>query len=256
STLLHPSRLQGLKAGLTYISAPRIDSNIIRSAHTHAITSWEGINHTLGELHLRSSKPDGIDSSYDMESSGGPRSLLRQTITPANRPIITQYLLDAERTVKQYQAEINRLKLAIMTLESKKNRLKERMTEYRSMLSPIHRMPNELLTQIFALACEGNILSPKSLPPIIALPQSCGRFREIILSTPSLWSSMTLSFTAWNQTVTRCLRLKKWVQMFTEWAGACPFDLALDLRDGTRPRCVAAHAIEHDCGKLQELAKS
>ncbi|KAF9266659.1 hypothetical protein L218DRAFT_829694, partial [Marasmius fiardii PR-910] len=65
--------------------------------------------------------------------------------------IISQYLVDAEADLKAYQDEINGLKTRLIVLETRRDSLKEVIENYRSLLSPIRRMPSEILTRIFSL---------------------------------------------------------------------------------------------------------
>ncbi|KAF9263925.1 hypothetical protein L218DRAFT_826234, partial [Marasmius fiardii PR-910] len=75
--------------------------------------------------------------------------LFRQTISIYERQAINQCILDAENDLKTYQEKINRLMSAIIVLETSKDNVKEMIAKYRSLLSPIHRMPPEVLAYIF-----------------------------------------------------------------------------------------------------------
>ncbi|KAF9266688.1 hypothetical protein L218DRAFT_857589, partial [Marasmius fiardii PR-910] len=123
----------------------------------------------------------------------------RRTITLLERQIVAQGLLDAETDVNSYQAEIDRLKATIMVLETRRDGLKEKMTKYRSLLSPIHRLPPELLGRIFVFFCnKPNCITPIRPPAAITLSSVCGRWREHATELPRLWSSMTIPLHAWK----------------------------------------------------------
>ncbi|KAI3602629.1 hypothetical protein WG66_009250 [Moniliophthora roreri] len=70
--------------------------------------------------------------------------LLRNTISLTDKQVINQVLLDAEKELNDYDVEISRLRTAILALESKREGVKRMMDKYRSLLSPIHRMPSEV----------------------------------------------------------------------------------------------------------------
>ncbi|EEB92735.1 hypothetical protein MPER_08712, partial [Moniliophthora perniciosa FA553] len=75
--------------------------------------------------------------------------LLRRTISDTDKQVINQVLLDAEKELNDYDVEISRLRTAILALESRREGVKRMMDKYRSLLSPIHRMPPEILKTIF-----------------------------------------------------------------------------------------------------------
>ncbi|KIK64170.1 hypothetical protein GYMLUDRAFT_434959 [Collybiopsis luxurians FD-317 M1] len=74
-----------------------------------------------------------------------------------------------------------------------------------SLLSPIRRLPYEVLHEIFDKCCVANyfeITNPGKKPecsirnrPALALSSVCARWRRIVLSTPSLWARISLD---WN----------------------------------------------------------
>ncbi|EEB90765.1 hypothetical protein MPER_10985 [Moniliophthora perniciosa FA553] len=103
-----------------------------------------------------------------------------------------------EKELQGYEAEVSRLKLAVLTLETKRNRLKKRMEEYKSLLAPIHKAPPEILHNIFTFCCDGTEFKTTEKPPAMALSTVCGRWREVFISTPSLWSSFSIHFSAWR----------------------------------------------------------
>ncbi|KAL0563999.1 hypothetical protein V5O48_018057 [Marasmius crinis-equi] len=131
-------------------------------------------------------------------------SVTRRTVTPANRAMINQYLEDGERELRRYdtqikrsEAEINRHRASILAAEGKRERLKRSMATYRSHLAPVHRLPTEILEEIFALLCctkKGISLDPgqRPLPAPVLLSTVCGRWREDCVSSPRLWSYVSL----------------------------------------------------------------
>ncbi|KAJ8093066.1 hypothetical protein PM082_020547 [Marasmius tenuissimus] len=97
--------------------------------------------------------------------------------------------------------EINKLKAALLLLENERDRLMNRVAKFRSLLAPVHRLPTELLVSIFKYATEcGDLqeqITPTEAPRIVTISMVCGRWREITLSTPSLWSSISLWLFDW-----------------------------------------------------------
>ncbi|KAK1227527.1 hypothetical protein PQX77_009434 [Marasmius sp. AFHP31] len=119
--------------------------------------------------------------------------------TTSNKATVTQFLHDVESEVTKYQAEINRLKAAIYALQHKRDSLKRTAEVYKSLLSPIHNVPSEILTMIFTIACERNVLSSSTLPNALRLSMVCGRWRDIVFSTPSLWATIEVDFGTWTK---------------------------------------------------------
>ncbi|KAK1229853.1 hypothetical protein PQX77_007071 [Marasmius sp. AFHP31] len=114
-----------------------------------------------------------------------------------DKVVVSQFLRDTESELAGYQAEIHRLQTTIYAIESKRDRLKKTAELYKTLLSPIHAMPSEILTIIFKFCCETNVMEPWSLPPALRLATVCGRWRDITLSTPSLWTSILIELDDW-----------------------------------------------------------
>ncbi|KAK7043017.1 hypothetical protein VNI00_008755 [Paramarasmius palmivorus] len=124
--------------------------------------------------------------------------LFRGTVSPPDKLIVTQYLKDTEKEIKDCQTEISRLKAMIRTLETKGRGLKKKAERYRSLLAPVNRLPPEIMTYIFDLCCEENSLTRETLPPVMLVAEVCGRWRDIVLSTPRLWSRFSITFQRWQ----------------------------------------------------------
>ncbi|KAK7041715.1 hypothetical protein VNI00_009004 [Paramarasmius palmivorus] len=90
----------------------------------------------------------------------------RSVVTDSDRNIISQFLLDAENEMKEYQLEISRLKASVLLLENKREGLRKKMDHYRSLLSPIHRMPTEILARIFSYYCHDEHVLRVTIRPL------------------------------------------------------------------------------------------
>ncbi|KAJ7157392.1 hypothetical protein C8R46DRAFT_860111, partial [Mycena filopes] len=62
--------------------------------------------------------------------------------------------------------------------------------QHRAILSPVRRVPPELLCEIFSLTVQNDGDAPKQPPWYLG--QVCGLWRHSALSLPSLWSSITI----------------------------------------------------------------
>ncbi|ESK91759.1 hypothetical protein Moror_10588 [Moniliophthora roreri MCA 2997] len=186
--------------------------------------------------------PKSISSSRSLSM----QRLFRCTVSLKERQTIMQWLLDAERDVKTQQAEINRLKAAITTLENKQKGLVKSMERYRSLLAPVHRMPPEILSNIFQYFCEESEIPHSSPAPPVLLSAICGRWREIVLTTPCLWSTVTIRFSKWERDHEA---LASKVELFMERSQLSLLSLELDFSDveqGIQPFLPAIqNLVEH-----------
>ncbi|KAK1221512.1 hypothetical protein PQX77_015631 [Marasmius sp. AFHP31] len=97
------------------------------------------------------------------------RQFFRNSISDINRKEVKDYLSDAEGAYNECQLEINKYKGLILMLESRREGMKKVMERCRSLLSPVHRLPSEVLLEIFEHCCELNDLSNRKIPPTMAL---------------------------------------------------------------------------------------
>ncbi|KAF9264548.1 hypothetical protein L218DRAFT_900365 [Marasmius fiardii PR-910] len=181
--------------------------------------------------------------SLSSSRSAEMKDLFRHTITSTEKLIIVQYILDAENDVKDCQAEINRLKTTIWTLENKKDALKKSMKRFRFLLSPVYRLPPEILINIFDFCCTTNDLEAKenSMPTAVTLSRVCGRWRNILLSTPRLWTSLSVHFNGWTREPQKLSGLTK---MFMDRSGKLGLTISLDFSNADEPLEVVLPALE------------
>ncbi|KAL0570045.1 hypothetical protein V5O48_011916 [Marasmius crinis-equi] len=169
------------------------------------------------------------------------RRLFRSTITRSDRRLISEFLLDGEKEVREYELEISRLRIAMDQLENKKEGLKRTMENCRSLLSPVHRLPMEILVEIFSSVCEDGDLNPFHPPQVVQLSRVCGRWREVALAASNLWSNFSVGFADWNQFgITRLQRL---AQTFVDRSHGRLTHVALDFEDTDDDLQTAVSAI-------------
>ncbi|THU86649.1 hypothetical protein K435DRAFT_683220, partial [Dendrothele bispora CBS 962.96] len=91
-------------------------------------------------------------SSFHPRVSVKPNEILQQlrsSIGFTDQALINQALHDAEKDLDDYDTEIARLETAISVLKYKRERLEDYVAKCRSLLSPIRRLPPEILSLIF-----------------------------------------------------------------------------------------------------------
>ncbi|KAL0570088.1 hypothetical protein V5O48_011882 [Marasmius crinis-equi] len=148
--------------------------------------------------------------------------------TPSDKTTVSQFLHDVELEMKEYRAEVNRLKTTIYTIESKHDMLQKTAELYKTLFSPIHAVPSEVLTMIFAFLCEENVVSRSTLPEVLRISMVCGRWRDIIYSTPSLWTGIKIDFCTWSKDFDV---LHELTEHFLKWSGKSALRLFLEFPD-------------------------
>ncbi|KAF5390424.1 hypothetical protein D9757_005236 [Collybiopsis confluens] len=93
-------------------------------------------------LHPRVS-PDFASPNYRLRSKTGPASIQPEEVA--------SILKNAELDLQDYEAEIDRSKARALFLTSQKEGLREYATRVKMLLSPIRRLPDELLSAVFDL---------------------------------------------------------------------------------------------------------
>ncbi|THU75963.1 hypothetical protein K435DRAFT_706010, partial [Dendrothele bispora CBS 962.96] len=128
---------------------------------------------------------------------------LRSSVGFRDQVHVKSLLHDAEKDLDNYDTEIARLETAISVLKHKRARLEGHIAKFRSLLSPIRRLPPEILGLIFLLRCEeigNNFTFPelyRHLPAVI-LSQVCTGWRKVASNTPSIWSDFDFSL-GWDE---------------------------------------------------------
>ncbi|KAJ6474423.1 hypothetical protein C8R47DRAFT_708876 [Mycena vitilis] len=101
--------------------------------------------------------------------------------------------LEADRVrVAELEAHIVELQRSLAVLQSEKVSAQERLASYKY---PVLTVPNELISEIFIHFLPAYPVCPPLTGPRspAVLTQICHRWREVALSTPSLWRALSLS---------------------------------------------------------------
>ncbi|THU78881.1 hypothetical protein K435DRAFT_603695, partial [Dendrothele bispora CBS 962.96] len=128
---------------------------------------------------------------------------LRSSVGFGDQVHVNSLLHDAEKDLDDYDTEIAQLETAISILKHKRARLEGHIAKFRSLLSPIRRLPPEILSLIFILRCEGFGNSFNSVEhyidlPAVVLSQVCTGWRKVASDTPSIWSDLDFSL-GWEE---------------------------------------------------------
>ncbi|KAK1226016.1 hypothetical protein PQX77_011015 [Marasmius sp. AFHP31] len=129
---------------------------------------------------------------------------------------IARWISEEESELSKFQAEISRIRSILASMELRESELTERISERKSLVSSVRRLPSELWAEIFAL-CMGVSTSGQaslavsksdwnnvSAPPLV-LSHVCSRWRSILHTTPNLWSTLDVNLYALDRDITPLL---------------------------------------------------
>ena len=122
-------------------------------------------------------------------------------ILHTNHALCRSELKHAREIVLEVEDDLARLEDQIAQLQQKRDALMKYAKDHRALLTPIRRVPPEILSDIF-LAClppvrliqqpqpESSVFDVKSPPWVFG--HVCGQWRAVALSSPRLWSSVSV----------------------------------------------------------------
>ncbi|KAJ6507761.1 hypothetical protein C8R47DRAFT_1099485 [Mycena vitilis] len=154
-----------------------------------------------------------------------PEPLSSLTPSPSEAAAIQMAIEKADQNIWAIEEELERLKRALNAHSARRRELQEFELKQRSMLSALRKLPNELLVQIFLACREDTVLGVGELRFASSwiMTRVCGLWREVAISTPSLWAVIDVSRWSKGYTSERCL-----IQLLTQqiqWSGAVPLTL-------------------------------
>ncbi|KAE9405668.1 hypothetical protein BT96DRAFT_790037, partial [Gymnopus androsaceus JB14] len=101
--------------------------------------------------------------------------------------------------IQNAQRELEDCEKQIKALESRRQSLLEYTVQLQSLLSPIRKVPDEILRHVFDDCCDMNRFAMTKTStdairsiPALALSSVCSRWRRNGLSLPEIWSRISL----------------------------------------------------------------
>ncbi|KAJ7147709.1 hypothetical protein C8R43DRAFT_529151 [Mycena crocata] len=135
--------------------------------------------------------------SFDLDVKPGTRhhKLLTTDEVPDDneQSFIRSVVYEAEKGVANLDEEISRLRDRLRKLEEERSLLSNYCTQNRGILSPLRRMPTELLAEIFLRTSVGEALDIKAVPWVLS--RVSRHWTAVSISTPSLWSLVFIDYT-------------------------------------------------------------
>ncbi|KAJ6462158.1 hypothetical protein C8R45DRAFT_1080719 [Mycena sanguinolenta] len=105
----------------------------------------------------------------------------------ADVPVVRHIISDAEERLHALDARILPLQTALAQLVKRRTEVAEHIREHRAIVSPVRRIPPELICEIFDLATAESRSGPRAKPPW-RLGRICRPWRQSALAHPSLWN--------------------------------------------------------------------
>ncbi|KAE9395843.1 hypothetical protein BT96DRAFT_776240, partial [Gymnopus androsaceus JB14] len=115
-------------------------------------------------------------------------SLLNSNYAPAKEEVdqILDICSESADDLERLNAQIMRLQASLQSITAKRDGIQAKLDVYRVALSPLRRMPTEVLQGIFHLTIDPFPVLSSSEGPLL-LGRVCSRWRSISASTPELW---------------------------------------------------------------------
>ncbi|KAJ7117462.1 hypothetical protein C8R44DRAFT_563798, partial [Mycena epipterygia] len=102
-----------------------------------------------------------------------------------NIPAIREFVARGSARRTRLDAKIASLRASLDALLQERNPLDAEIRKHEGALSPLRRMPTELLSLIFKYTLPPHTPGARSGPWVIGAV--CSRWRTIVLSQPNLW---------------------------------------------------------------------
>ena len=118
------------------------------------------------------------------------QSLLRENQPPSD--LDKQTLAKVEHDIEEYDLAIARLQSAVVSLQSHRDAAKDYVSRLKSLRAPIHRLPNDILVEIFTYLCADTILNTCVYLPQLRFSQVCKYWQSLFNNSPLLWSTPQL----------------------------------------------------------------
>ncbi|KAK7461319.1 hypothetical protein VKT23_008498 [Stygiomarasmius scandens] len=142
--------------------------------------------------------------------------------------------------IRIHDEEISKLEQNLNTLQSQRSRWHDYARQQESLLTPIRKLPVEIVSEIFKfyqldseygleiLAQEEGEDSIKS--PILALSHVCSHWREVSISKPPLWSAISVDFKRWEnhlEDVGNSNQLRSLIELYLERSRPTPLNIKI-----------------------------
>ncbi|PPQ68905.1 hypothetical protein CVT26_001844 [Gymnopilus dilepis] len=181
---------------------------------------------------------DDEPPTYPDEIPAPPRkyySKLNSNYVPSLPEVleIKHYVNVVDEKLVGFDEEIAELAARLEELNNKRARVQEVRDAHQALISPVRRLPPEVLQMIFVwcLPQNRNAVMHATEAPVL-LGRICSEWRRISLSTPEVWSTLhivppNVNFSNPTSSETRFKRKRDIIEMWLARSGACPLSISV-----------------------------
>jgi len=176
----------------------------------------------------------------------------------AHVALLKPLVVGCRHDLARYTEKIDRLTHVLAILKERRSQLQQYTDPYEFFVSPIRKLPAEVLTEIFSWAClpSLNIAEDGVHGTSLVLAQTCSRWREILLARPEFWCYISFDLAAltpdrwWASSRTQynmdsdCRKKSNLVHLYLRRAKLEQIHRALVLDIGARTRKSGVYACE------------
>ncbi|KAK7058211.1 hypothetical protein R3P38DRAFT_1196186 [Favolaschia claudopus] len=185
------------------------------------------------------------------------KAFSRFGILPPQPSVLKAKILAVPAELERYDAKLRKLEKEMLRMASERHSLASYAASCRSALAPIHRLPNEILANIFALCIPQELYNvydlTESTPEqevdcishrhLLQLAQVCARWHRIAMGTPQLWSSIAVRSDLWSECGISPETLLALVEAALDRGQNCP--LTLIIRASEHVESILELATRH-----------
>ncbi|KAJ7922326.1 hypothetical protein B0H13DRAFT_125182 [Mycena leptocephala] len=140
-----------------------------------------------------------------------------------NQPATSNFESQAKSLIAASEANIARIESQIRDLERLRDRERGIIARLRMAIAPIHKLPAELLVEIFLLV-RSHVTFPENREKKIPLSQVCAYWRRVAYTTPHLWTEPLITELDKIPTAAYVACVKEWIER------SAPLAIPVDLR--------------------------
>ncbi|KAK0458852.1 uncharacterized protein EV420DRAFT_335633 [Desarmillaria tabescens] len=172
--------------------------------------------------------------------------------------LCSDIIIGLKKKISQSDAEISRLNTALEKLKTGRQSLTSYMKKFESLLSPIRRLPCDVLQDIFEFVCTSisydAFLSRDGMPLVSTTPfylsSVCAYWRDVCLSFPPLWKSILVNVGS-HDTPPQFQNIMK---LYEQRSGEHLLNLqmSVELCKGTKAQRSGFNSVQRDLGSAMD----
>ncbi|KAI5890214.1 uncharacterized protein SCHCODRAFT_02506983 [Schizophyllum commune H4-8] len=144
---------------------------------------------------------------------------------------MTEDIAEADREVERLQQALRQTQSRRATLTEERARMREQVSSCLALAAPVRRLPGEVLSQIFTYVLDHPVFFTEELRQLIAV---CHAWRNVVLSTSSLWSTVMICCTMNDLRLSDTRGHAAFVRAQLRWSANRPLSICLLIDTGNR----------------------